>query len=97
MAKQDGLQDKLVTNQERFQSICQTLADSNLPIQDRFAAIKETAGLFSLLNSRFSQIEFACDGGECASLPALNLNLPSHGLALRWSIRALFTRAWYPS
>ena len=42
LAEQSGLQDKLVTNQERFQSICQALADSSLAVEDRFAAIEDT-------------------------------------------------------
>jgi hypothetical protein len=40
-----GLQDKLVTNQERFQFICKTLDDKSLPVSDRFAAIHEAAVL----------------------------------------------------
>jgi hypothetical protein len=42
LAEQAGLQDKLVTNQERFELICKTLADSSLPVEDRFAAIEDT-------------------------------------------------------
>ena len=42
LAEQAGLQDKLVTNQERFEVICKTLADSSLPVEDRFAAIADT-------------------------------------------------------
>lgn len=42
LAEQAGLQDKLVTNQERFELICKTLADSSLPVEDRFATIEDT-------------------------------------------------------
>jgi hypothetical protein len=42
LAEQAGLQDKLVTNQERFEFICKTLADTSLPVEDRFAAIADT-------------------------------------------------------
>lgn len=42
LAQHAGLQDKLVTNQERFELICKTLADTSLPVEDRFAAIEDT-------------------------------------------------------
>ena len=41
IAEQAGLQDKLVTNQERFEAICKTLADASLPVEDRFASIND--------------------------------------------------------
>jgi hypothetical protein len=40
-----GLQDKLTTNQERFESICRTLDDDTLTVADRFAAIAEPVEL----------------------------------------------------
>lgn len=42
LAEQAGLQDKLVTNQERFELISKTLDDGSLPVEDRFAAIEDT-------------------------------------------------------
>jgi hypothetical protein len=39
------LQDKLKTNQERFEFICKTFDDGNLALADRFAAIEETVAL----------------------------------------------------
>ena len=47
LAEQAGLQDKLVTNQERFELICKTLADSSLPVEDRFAAIEDAVDAIS--------------------------------------------------
>jgi len=41
VADRIGLQDKLVTNQERFQSICKTLDDDKRTLEDRFAEIGE--------------------------------------------------------
>jgi Apea-like HEPN len=41
------LQDKLKTNQERFEFICKTFDDENLALADRFAAIEETVALIS--------------------------------------------------
>ena len=42
LAEQASLQDKLVTNQERFEFVCKTLADTSLPVEDRFAGIDDT-------------------------------------------------------
>lgn len=41
IAEQAGLQEKLVTNQERFQSVSKTLDDSSQTVENRFAAIAE--------------------------------------------------------
>jgi hypothetical protein len=45
LAERAGLQDKLVTNQERFELICKTLNDGALGAPDRFAAIDDTVAL----------------------------------------------------
>jgi hypothetical protein len=45
LAERAGLQDKLVTNQERFELICKTLNDEALGAADRFAAIDDTVAL----------------------------------------------------
>ncbi len=42
LAEQAGLQDKLVTNQERFEFICKTLSDPRLAVESRFEAIEDT-------------------------------------------------------
>ena len=47
LARQAGLPDILVTNQERFESVCKILDDENLPITDRFAAVDATLALVS--------------------------------------------------
>jgi hypothetical protein len=39
LADESGLQDKLVTNQERFESICKTLDQNDVSVGDRFEAI----------------------------------------------------------
>jgi len=41
VAEQAGLQEKLITNQERFQSVSKTLDDDSLTVENRFAAIAE--------------------------------------------------------
>lgn len=41
LAEQAGLQQKLVTNQERFQSVSKTLDDDSQTVENRFAAIAE--------------------------------------------------------
>ena len=43
-----GLQEKLVTNQERFQFICKTLDDNSSTMVDRFAGIAETVDSIEL-------------------------------------------------
>lgn len=47
LASRAGLQDILVTNQERFESICKILDDETLPIVDRFYAVEPLLGLIS--------------------------------------------------
>jgi hypothetical protein len=47
LAKHAGLPDILVTNQERFESICKILDDDSSPVPDRFAAIDATVALMS--------------------------------------------------
>ena len=46
-ARNAGLPDILVTNQERFESICKILDDESLPITDRFEAVNATLALVS--------------------------------------------------
>jgi hypothetical protein len=45
LARCAGLQEILVTNQERFESICKTFDDTSLPISDRFTAIDSVIAL----------------------------------------------------
>ncbi len=47
LASREGLQDMLVTNQERFESICEILDDETLPIVERFAAVEPPLSLIS--------------------------------------------------
>lgn len=47
LAEQAGLKDILITNQERFESICKLLDDESLPILDRFATIDAAVALAS--------------------------------------------------
>lgn len=60
LAERAGLQDKLVTNEERFELICKTLADSSMPAEDRFAAIQDAVNAISeycLVSEKGLQIE----------------------------------------
>jgi len=41
VVQQISLQQKLVMNQERFQSVCKILDDTEIPVEDRFAAIAD--------------------------------------------------------
>jgi hypothetical protein len=41
VAEKAGLQQKLITNQERFQSVCKILDDTEIPVVDRFAALAD--------------------------------------------------------
>jgi hypothetical protein len=47
LARRAGLPDIMVTNQERFESICKTLDDERLPVTDRFASVDATLALVS--------------------------------------------------
>ena len=47
LARRAGLPDILVTNQERFESICKILDDESLAVTDRFAAVDATVALAS--------------------------------------------------
>jgi hypothetical protein len=60
MAQRSELQDKLTTNQERFELICKILDDTSIPQTDRFTAIDDlvaTAGEYRYVDETGLSIE----------------------------------------
>jgi hypothetical protein len=80
LASRAGLQDMLVTNQERFESISKILDDETLPIIERFAAVDPVLNLisdFRYVHDTTLSIETMIGAAKRAATRLLQSGVPS--------------------
>jgi hypothetical protein len=77
LAERAGLEEKLVTNQERFETICKTLRDEALAPKDRFSAIDDIvaqASEFRYVNETGLRFETMLGSAQAAAKALLDCN-----------------------